>query len=158
MKSDNPVKHFLLAFVLALACYVLFYWGIEHRRNRKGPWQVVFEGEPARPPSLIIHQPFLAITNVRILFADEPSPGTNVTLDFRQPRQVPYPLPFGQCVFMDTTFLPGTVTLQMFGHEIELLPRVLIIDHKEYPWKSEQKISLTVPSTNPAPANLQRSQ
>jgi hypothetical protein len=46
----------------------------------------------------------------------------------------------------------------MFGHEIELLPRVLIIDHKEFPWKSEQKISLTVPSTNPAPANLQRSQ
>jgi len=38
---------------------------------------------------------------------------------------------------MDTTFLPGTVAFQLFGHEIELLPRVLIIDHEEHPWHSK---------------------
>jgi hypothetical protein len=51
---------------------------------------------------------------------------------------------------MDTTFLPGTLTFRLFSHELELLPRVLIIDHEEYPW---------VPGTNivlhPAPAQVQ---
>jgi hypothetical protein len=43
---------------------------------------------------------------------------------------------------MDSTFLPGTLTFQFFGHEIELLPRVLIIDHREYPWTGEPVVSL----------------
>jgi hypothetical protein len=43
---------------------------------------------------------------------------------------------------MDTTFLPGTVTFQIFGHEIELLPRVLIIDHQERPWLANGSITL----------------
>jgi hypothetical protein len=30
----------------------------------------------------------------------------------------------------------------MFGHEIELLPRVLILDRKEHPWKSDETITL----------------
>jgi len=74
------------------------------------------------------------------------APGTNahppITLIFREPRPVPYSVPFGKCVFMDTTFLPGTVTFQLFGHEIELLPRVLIIDHAEHPWLSHSTLSL----------------
>ena len=151
MTRDNPVKHFLLAFLLALVCYVLFYWGIEHRRNRKGPWQVAFTAQPEAAPALVINQPFLSITNLRITFTNQHASPTNVNLDFRQPRQVPYPLPFGQCIFMDTTFLPGTVTLEVLGHEIELLPRVLIIDHREYPWKSQQEIALGLASTNRPP-------
>jgi hypothetical protein len=43
---------------------------------------------------------------------------------------------------MDTTFLPGTVTFELFGHEIELLPRVLMIDHEERPWLSNHPITL----------------
>jgi len=43
---------------------------------------------------------------------------------------------FGRCVFMDNTFLPGTLTFQLFGHEIELLPRVMMIDHEERSWRS----------------------
>jgi hypothetical protein len=39
-------------------------------------------------------------------------------------------------IFQDPTFLPGTVTIRLFGHVVEFLPRVLTIDKKEYPWQS----------------------
>jgi hypothetical protein len=63
-------------------------------------------------------------------------------------------VPFGKFVFHDLMYLPGTVTLELFGHEIELLPRVLIIDRKEYPWKSGATISLAVPKDNPPPGTV----
>ena len=139
MKSDNPIKHFAFAFAIALLIYFVAYSSIEYRRTRKGPWQVTFKASSDGEPRIIVNQPSLGLTNVEIVFAGEVSALTNIptTLRFSQPRQVPYEVPFGRCVFMDTTFLPGTLTLQLFGHEIELLPRVMIIDHQEQPWGSE---------------------
>ena len=151
MKADNPAKHFLLAFLIALAGYVLCYETIQHWRTRNGPWQVTFLQAANRAPEISIQQPKLGITNVKIIFVDEIAtnqpaagavPGSAATLSFRQPRPVPYDLPFGSCVFMDTISLPGTVTFQIFGHVIELLPRVLIIDRQEYPWRAEATINL----------------
>src|SRR5258708_5713870 len=144
MKRDNPAKHFILTFLIALAVYAVFYYGIEHRRTRKGPWQVAFKRSETGEPTFVIDQPALGISNVRIQFAAETLFATNlpVTLAFSQPREVPYNLPFGRCVFMDTTFLPGTVTFQLFGHEIELLPRVMIIDHEEHAWRSGEVLTL----------------
>lgn len=138
MKSDSAVRHFVLAFLLALVCYAVFYVLIEHRRTRKGPWEITFTNSAGGAPTLIINQPHLAITNVQIAFADQPPPPANAfaTLTFGQAKPVPYEVPFGKCVFLDTTFLPGTVTLQLYGHEIELLPRVLLIDRQEHPWLS----------------------
>lgn len=147
MKPGGKIKHFVLAFVLALGCYALLYSGIEHQRTRKGPWQVMFTNNTAGVPAIIIDQPKLAITGVQINFLEEPTPPTTSlgTLVFQQPQQVPYPVPFGQCIFMDTTFLPGTVTFRLFGHEIKLLPRVLIIDHQEHPWLPHNTIQLHPP-------------
>ncbi len=144
MKSNGALKHFILAFVLALACYALFYSSIEHRRIRKGPWEVTFTNNAAGTPVVVVNQHKLALTNYLIVFADESAPSTNALgkLLFSQPQPVPYPVPFGKCVFMDTTFLPGTVTFQLFGHEIELLPRALIIDRQEHPWLSDSTITL----------------
>lgn len=144
MKPGGAWKHFILAFVLALICYALFYHGIEHQRIRKGPWEVTFTNNPAGEPVLLVNQHRLAITNVQLVFPDNATPSTNIlgTLWFSQPQQVPYPVPFGRCIFMDTTFLPGTVTFQLFGHEIELLPRVLIIDHQEHPWVADSTNTL----------------
>jgi hypothetical protein len=107
-----------------------FYQTIEHRRTRKGSWQVSFTRGTAGAPTLLIAQPRPAITNVQISFSGETLPVTTsqstiTTLCFAQPRPVPYEVPFGKCVFMDTTFLPGTITFELFGHEIELLPRAL---------------------------------
>jgi hypothetical protein len=144
MKSDGALKHFILAFLLALVCYALFYYTIEHRRIRKGPWEVTFTNNIAGTPLVVVNQHKLAITNYQIAFADQPALSTNSmgTLRFSQPQPVPYPVPFGKCVFMDTTFLPGTVTFQLFGHEIELLPRALIIDRQEHPWVSDNPLTL----------------
>jgi hypothetical protein len=144
MKSDGALKHFILAFVLALGCYALFYSSIEHRRIRKGPWEVTFTNNASGTPIVIVNQHKLAITNYLIAFPGESPPSTNALgkLLFSQPQPVPYPVPFGKCLFMDTTFLPGTVTFQLFGHEIELLPRALIIDRQEHPWLSDSTITL----------------
>jgi hypothetical protein len=43
---------------------------------------------------------------------------------------------------MDTTFLPGTLTFELFSHEIELLPRALIIDRQDHPWQPDAMIIL----------------
>src|SRR5207245_1064394 len=122
------------------------------------PWQITFTTLDADPrasilaslhhsnstPALIINQPYLGLTNFQILFTTQQVQSTNLptTLSFRQPRQTPYQLPFGQCVFTDLTFLPGTVTLDLFNHQIELLPRTLLIDRQEHPWKANTSLSL----------------
>jgi hypothetical protein len=144
MRPEGLAKHFILAFLLALAGYVVCYQVIEHRRIRNGPWRVTFTTGSGEIPTILINQPRLGITNVQISFAGEILPATNsaVTLAFGQPRPVPYELPFGKCVFMDTTFMPGTVTLQLFGREIEMLPRVLVIDRQEYPWRPDTTLAL----------------
>ncbi len=144
MKSDGILRHVLIALVLALGCYALFYRSIENRRVRKGPWEVIFTNTAPDTPAIIINQPALAITNMRVSFPAQ-SPATAnaaTTLVFNQAQPVPFNVPFGRCVFLDTTFLPGTVTLQLFGHEIELLPRVLIVDRQEHPWLVNGQITL----------------
>jgi hypothetical protein len=151
MRRDNPLKHFAIAFVIAIVIYVVFYFGIEHRRVRKGPWEVTFTNNITGDPQILINQPVLAITNQLIQFPGEGSATTHVpaALRFSQPRPVPYEVPFGRCIFMDTTFLPGTLTFQFFGHEIELLPRVLVIDHREHSWRAEPVITLQRTNVNP---------
>jgi hypothetical protein len=165
MKSDHPGRIFLVAFLLALVGYVTFYAGIEHRRARKGPWEVTFTTNSHGAPSIVVNQTKLGVAEVQIAFpgaslpaakrADDAKSGfTNyesritidqslpITLVLDQPRPVPFDVPFGQCIFMDFISLPGTVAFRLFGHEIELLPRVLVIDHQEHPWRSDSKINL----------------
>ena len=77
MKSDGALKHFILAFVLALGCYALFYSSIEHRRIRKGPWEVTFTNNASGTPIVIVNQHKLAITNYLIAFPGESPPSTN---------------------------------------------------------------------------------
>ena len=146
MKRDNPAKHFIVAFIIALFGYVLVYHFIENRRTRKGPWQVTFTNSPTGTPAIIVNQPALSISNVQIEFpgaivTNHQSPVANYLI-FNQPKPVPYDVPFGKCVFMDTTFQPGTLTFQFFGHEIELLPRVLVLDRQEHAWESGEIIPL----------------
>ena len=152
MRSDGPLKHFLLAFLLALICYAFFYRNIESRRTRKGPWEVTFTNDAAGNPTLVINQHRLAITNSQVVFTNQHQAAafSPATLRFSQPRPVPYDVPFGKCVFMDTTFLPGTVTFEMFSHQVELLPRVLVIDRQEHPWLSESTITLNPLNDRPA--------
>jgi hypothetical protein len=154
MKKDGLLKPLAFAFVAAIAIYAVMYSGIEHRRTYKGPWQVAFTNDPAGAPAVVINQPALGITNVQITFpgaALPRDPATNQRA-FAQPREVPYGVPFGKCLFMDTTFLPGTLVFNLFGHEIQLIPRVLTIDHLERPWRSHEVISLTTTNLSSPPA------
>jgi len=151
MKRAGPLKHFILAFTIALLLYATLYSGIEHRRIRNGPWQVTFQNGTGLA-TVIVNEPKLHISNLKINFPSEPAPLTNSTIIFDRPQPVPFAVPFGQCVFMDTTFQPGTVVFNIFGHEIQLLPRVLTVDKKEYPWQSDASISLMHNGGWPAPA------
>jgi hypothetical protein len=144
LKSDNPAKHFIIPLLIALVIYGVSYGWIEHRRARKGPWMVAFTNAPGGVPAILINQPKIGVTNVHLIFSGEIMPPTNMPapLAFGEPREVPFDVPFGKCIFMDPTFLPGTITFGFFGHEIELLPRVLMIDHQEHAWQSGEIIQL----------------
>jgi hypothetical protein len=126
---------------VVVAYLLIFHW-IEHRRVSRGPWVVRFaaEGEAAR---LTIEQATLGISNVQ-LRVRAPGLWTNAPAEVRfdQARNVPYAVPFGQCVFQDTLFQPGTVVLRIGAHEIQLLPRVLTLDKVERPWRSGEVIQL----------------
>jgi len=137
MKSDNFLRHVGLAFVIAIVGYAIFYAGIEYRRTKNGPWRVTFTNDVSGAPTLLVNEPKLAITNLQITFAGETNlSSTNASLMFDTPKQVPFDVPFGKCVFMDPTFLPGTIVFDLFGHEIQLIPRTLTIDEAEIPWRS----------------------
>jgi hypothetical protein len=145
MKTDGLLRHVAWVFAVALVIYICGYMVIEHRRTRNGPWQVAFTNDASGAPALLVNQPQLAITNVLMVFPGETIPPlTNATVlpAFMQPRPVPFDVPFGKCVFMDTTSLPGTIVFELFGHEIQLLPRVMTIDKTEQPWQSGARLTL----------------
>jgi hypothetical protein len=142
-KSDLPVKQMIIVFVAAAIAYFAAFAWIENRRTRNGPWSVTFAADETGIPSLTVNQPNLKISNLKIRFPDQSVSLTNVALIFQPPKPVPFDVPFGKCVFEDTTFQPGTVVLDLFGHEIQLMPRVLTIDKKEIPWQSDFAVSIT---------------
>ncbi len=145
MKSDSLFRHIIIPFSIAIVVYIVFYTAIEHRRTAKGPWRVTFASNGNHQAVLTIDQPALGITNAGIVIEDSASVSdtSSEVLTFAQPKPVPYDAPFGKCIFMDTTFLPGTLVLEMFGHEIQLLPRTLLIDRKEQGWHSDTIIRIS---------------
>ncbi len=144
--AGNPDSIWKQALAVLGACAVLYFggfWAMQHWRTRRGPWEVNFQTTAEGTPWLTIAAPDLGVTNVQVLF-----PGTNlpplsapVTVTFDEPTRGAA-VPFGRVKFLDTTFLPGTVTLELFGHEIELLPRTLIVDKREHPWRSGERLEL----------------
>ena len=136
MNTDNPLKQFAAVFLVALLVYVASYSWIEHKRKVHGPWQITFTTDPAGHPTLTINQSSLGITNARVILIEETTALTNapITLSPKDPRHTPIPVPFGKLKYMDLTFLPGTLTFELHGHEIELLPRTLYLNRKETPW------------------------
>jgi len=152
MKQDRFPKQVAIVFAVTVALYLAIFYGIEHVRSRKGPWEVTFTHDAAGAPTLVISQPKLNVHDLKIVFPGEQSAGFSGTrkVVFATPQPVPYEVPFGRCVFEDLTFLPGTVTLHLFGHEIELIPRVLTLDKREHPWASGATLSLS--ATNKLPS------
>jgi hypothetical protein len=148
MKREHIGRHFAVAFLLALLLYGVTYWFIEHLRTRKGGWQVTFCADSNGVPSVNVAQPALGISNVRFTFPSERIGQSNVTnvIMFDQPHTN---VPFGHVVYFDTTFLPGVLVFGLFGHEIQLMPRVLTIDRQEIPWKLGLELQLGKKSASP---------
>ena len=143
MKSNSTWKQIVTVFVCALVGYLAVFYFIENQRRKNGPWQVTFtavEGLSA----VIINHPKSQLTNITIAFVGA-AETTNLpqTVAFEHGRPAPFDLPFGKCVFIDALYMPGTAACEIFGHEIQLMPRVLTIDKVERPWKSGEKILLT---------------
>lgn len=152
MQRGRLLIQFILLFGLVLVGYVLVFGWIERRRVAKGPWEVTFSAAAGRA-QLIINQTNLNIRDVRISFPEVTAPSNTIEhIAFTKPRNPPYPVPFGECIFQDLLFLPGTVTLKLFGHEIQLIPRTLTINQVERPWQNGEMIELRPTATN-SPAN-----
>ncbi|MBI3415059.1 MAG: hypothetical protein HY043_07025 [Verrucomicrobia bacterium] len=153
MKRTNELKHFAYAFLIALIGYFAFYACDAHLRQRHGPWRVTFAKDDEGNPSLVINDPRLNITGVRIVFVGERAALTNAPAEvvFDRPLQ---PVPFGKVIFEELMWLPGTVTLDLFGHEVQLLPRVLTINRKEFAWRTGAEFRLT--ATDKLPPEMLR--
>ncbi|MHB1306332.1 MAG: hypothetical protein ACYDC1_17070 [Limisphaerales bacterium] len=141
MLPAEPPERFgrqvLAVFAFALVFYVVGFWASERWRHRRGPWEITFATNQAGEAVLEIDQLHLGIEGVRLTFAGG-SPSSSFQprkIQFETPAQME-PLPFGTVKFLDTTVLPGTVTLDVYGVEIECLPRVLVVDKREVPWRS----------------------
>ncbi len=142
MKRDPLLKHCLIGFGLALAIYLSSYHWIEHLRTRKGGWQVTFRSDSNGTPALEVTQPKLRISNLTLAFPGQriSLTGLLATVVFDRPITN---VPFGKVVYFDTTFLPGSMVFDLFGHEVQLLPRVLLLDRREVPWQSGTTIRLS---------------
>jgi len=147
-KPDNILKHVALVGVVAVVGYFSLYTLDGHLRARKGPWEVTFATETNGTPFLLINQPALGVREVKVRFPGEASPLTNapVTVRFTEPNTRPA---FGELRFQDATYLPGTVTLLAFNHEVELIQRGLVLDRQERAWQAGLTVELS--PTNQAP-------
>ena len=138
-KSEGILKHFAIAFGLAVLCYVSFFSCDSYLRTNKGPWELTFKAEQDGTPNLVINQPSLGITNVTLRVIGESVLQSVETVKFTGPG---IEVPFGEVVFFDTTYLPGTLTLDLFGHEVEMMGRTLVLNFKEKAWESGKVLDL----------------
>ena len=146
MKSGFTAKSIALLFGAVLALYVVVFFGIERARQHKGPWEVDFQTNAGGSPVLIVSQAKLGLSDVIIVVHGENAGNALGQVSFDQVKR---PVPFGKVIYEDLTFLPGVVTFDLFGHEIELLPRALIADKKLVEWKSGATVDLW-PTNKPA--------
>jgi hypothetical protein len=133
-------------------------------RHRKGPWELEFSGSGPGEPAVRIEQGAMQVSNITLLFHGEkatnspadsssngPSGSNWVKMPFAEVKRTP---PFGRLLYQDLTFLPGVLTFDFYGHEIEIMPRVLVVNKREYPWRSGTTIDLwptNKPATPPQP-------
>ena len=135
-------------FLLTLVLYCAGFYGVEHIRSRKGPWLVSFDAQAAQP-TMTIRQPALGIDGFRVVFDGANTNGlTSGEVRFDNPKlnaqsmdktpessqelkQKAFPVPFGECIYQDLMFLPGVATMNLLGHEIELMPRLSLIHISE---------------------------
>lgn len=144
MKQDSLGRHLLIGFGLAVGLYVAAFWLIEHRRTAQTPWTVWFETDTNGQLRLEISQKSLGLGPVEIRFGESNTKNSLVRtcVEFQSPKPVPRPLPAGDCLFEDLTFLPGTVALKVGSTSIQMLPRALTIGTNEFSWRKVRLVEV----------------
>ena len=95
-------------------------------------------------------------TNVRARSSSLGEPPPQPALGFKEviPRANPVrntvtfdkvlnPIPFGRKKFEDLTYLPGTLAFDFFGHEVQFMPRTMVINLQEVPWTNNSTLTIT---------------
>ena len=145
--EDRLPRHLLIGFTLAVVGYFTFFAIDQHIRTRKGPWEITFGTNQNGFPEIIINQKRLNVADVRVVFMNESASNASATVIFDRPLKE---IPFGKTQFEDLTYLPGSVAFDFFGHEVELLPRILYLNKKEHAWKNGEHIELSPGEKLPA--------
>jgi hypothetical protein len=147
---ETLTRHLLIGLAIAALIYFVSFALIQNWRTRGGPWQLTFASDASGQPFVQIAQPQLKLADVTVTFPDERLQVTNLaqTVVFDRPITN---VPFGKVVYFDTTFLPGSIVLDLFGHQLQLLPRVLLVDRREVPWQSTMRLELRMPNQPPKP-------
>jgi len=147
---DRLPKHLLIAFLLALGIYAGFFVFDQSMRTRNGPWQVSFETNAQGFAAIRVDHSKLALSNVLVVFLGERATNSGGRMLFDKPQQ---PVPFGKVKFEDLTYLPGSVAFDFFGHEMELLPRTMYLNKKEFYWTNNTVIELRAEEKLPPEAS-----
>jgi len=85
MKFDGAMKHFLVAFLIAVVGYFVLFSAIERHRVADGPWQLSFAINAAGNPTIKVDQQRIGIYDVKFWFVS-----TNVfPVSFRIVRAPP---------------------------------------------------------------------
>ena len=160
--SDNPppkdddilgftVKMALIAVIIYIGVYSFDQW----MRKKDGPWTVTFQADANGTPMLVIDWAARGYRNCTLVFPGEivPVGFETVQTNFVDPVHLPQSVPFGNWFYADLTYLPGTVTFDLFPidanatskgrrHEIELLPRGLVVNRKAHAWEDGLRIEV----------------
>jgi len=152
---DSIVPFALGMFAIALVVYVITYFGDQNLRTKDGGWQVTFTTNQLGAPMLLVNLPSQGITNCSFVFEGEtvPTDFRPSTTNYVNPTKLPVTVPFGRLFHADLTYLPGVVTFDFFAedanatnkgrrHEVELLPRGLVVNRQEHQWKPAMEIKL----------------
>lgn len=146
------VRRLFWLFVGTLFLYVTVYGACTAYKRGRGAWELTFTTTNGTP-ALIIGHPLRLPAPVTVLFPGEQPERTDlpITAVFNVP--ITNRMAFGPVLYVDTTTLPGVVTLNCFGHAVEIFPRALSLDLEERPWIAGTNITLT-PATKPPPDRL----
>lgn len=142
MRTDGLFKILATGFLLALVLYLGAFKWIDYQREHKGPWIIEFTTDSNGVPSLTVSQAFLKIPPHRLTFPETTVTETNYQRSIKFDHAVSK-VPFGELVFQDPLYLPGSAVFNFWGHEVQIIPRTLIVDRKEIPWNSTTNMTVT---------------
>jgi hypothetical protein len=143
-EAERTLRKFFGVFIGTLFLYVTIYGGCQAYRVRSGAWHLTFDRLPDGTPQLRIDHPkILPDGPLALSFPGESAPRvTNGPITWVYTKPDTNTTPFGPIAFLDTTQLPGTISLVAFGHAVEMVPRTLFVDFQEVPWSSGTNLVL----------------